>query len=176
MKILKILTKRILPLLLLLLLFAVGACNGSPAEKEGTSETTKNEQTDETGNTTEKKDNDVDVDLTAMSSTMAYSQSYYMVSEPEKYVGKTVKVKGPYAIYYNDTEEGREYFPAVLVADFAGCCGQGFEFLLQGQEFPNGYPTTDCTITIVGRFETYDYLGDTFVHLVDCEMIEQIEA
>ena len=39
----------------------------------------------------------VDVDLTKLSSTMVYSEVYNMMSSPESYMGKRVRMKGSFA-------------------------------------------------------------------------------
>ena len=44
----------------------------------------------------------VDIDLTRMSGTMVYAQVFQMVTEPEKYVGKRIKMKGVFSSYYDN--------------------------------------------------------------------------
>ncbi len=96
----------------------------------------------------------IDVDLTVLSSTMVYSEVYNMLSSPDDYIGKTVKMKGTFT-YYHDEAADRYYF-ACLIADATACCSQGFEFVLAGDAvFPRDYPDVGKTISVVGVFDTY---------------------
>ena len=56
-----------------------------------------------------------DVDLTELNSSMVYAQVYDMVANPDDYMGKSIRVKGPFS-YFKDSQTGNEYF-AVLVSD-----------------------------------------------------------
>ncbi|MBR1736522.1 MAG: hypothetical protein IJ736_05845, partial [Firmicutes bacterium] len=61
-------------------------------------------------NMTAEKDDDnisgslqkIDVDLTAMSSTIVYSEVYNMMYEPNEYIGKTIKMKGVFKTYHDE--------------------------------------------------------------------------
>lgn len=105
---------------------------------------------------------EVDVDLTALSATVAYGEVFSMMLNPERYEGQTVKMAGAYAVY-NDYVEGVQYH-AVLISDAAACCAQGLEFVLTGgQVYPDDYPQEGEEIEIVGtarlaKGEQYDYL------------------
>ena len=102
----------------------------------------------------------MDVDLTVLSSTMVYSEVYNMVVYPEDYIGKTVKMKGQFA-FYLDESTGKYYF-ACIIADATACCSQGIEFELKGDYvYPDDYPEPGTEICVVGVFDTYsegDYL------------------
>lgn len=112
----------------------------------------------------------IDIDLTTMGSNMVYSQVYNMLASPSSYVGKIVKINGPFAPLSSD--DPNYCYPAILIQDATACCANGMEFLLYG--IPrcgflggNGYPSLKENATIVGRFETYLEYGSLFVHLVD---------
>ena len=101
----------------------------------------------------------IDVDLTALSSTMVYSEVYNMVVAPESYVGKTVKMKGQF-IYYEDSRTENQHFGCVI-ADATACCSQGLEFLLAGSHtYPDDYPELYSEITVVGTFDKYGRIAD----------------
>ena len=68
----------------------------------------------------------VDIDLTALSSTMIYSEVYNMMYIPEEYVGKTIRMGGAFSAFHDDTT-GKDYF-ACIIQDAAACCAQGIEF------------------------------------------------
>ena len=48
----------------------------------------------------------VDIDLTALSGIMVYSEVNSMISFPDNYIGKTVKMKGQFTIYQATDESG----------------------------------------------------------------------
>ena len=57
----------------------------------------------------------IDVDLTALSSTMVYSEVYNMMTSPEDYIGKTVKMKGMYSVYHDESTD--KYCFACIIKD-----------------------------------------------------------
>ena len=119
-----------------------------------------------TDNNTEGRttDDNVDVDLTKLSSTMVYSEVYNMMYTPENYIGKTVKMSGMFVAYTNQDES--QYYPAVIIADATACCSQGLEFVLEGNpSYPEEYPEIETEITVVGTFETYVEDGNTYCRL-----------
>lgn len=93
----------------------------------------------------------VDVDLTAMSSVMVYSEVYNMLGSPESYIGKTIKMKGQYTSYENP-DTGRVYH-ACIVKDATACCAQGLEFTLA--EDYSVYPSEGEEVTVIGTFSVY---------------------
>lgn len=106
----------------------------------------------------------VDYDLTGMNSDMVYATVYQMMVNPESYIGKTVKMSGPFYPYTN--MEGTVYYPACIIEDALACCAQGMEFVVPGAEYPEGYPEMGTTITVTGTFETYQESGYLYCHLV----------
>lgn len=108
--------------------------------------------------------NGFDVDLTELSSSMVYAEVYDMVYNPDDYVGKTVRAKGPFS-YFKDEATGKEYF-AVLISDATACCSQGIEFVLDGDyTYPQDYPAVDTEITVNGVFNYYKENGFTYCQL-----------
>lgn len=59
---------------------------------------------------------------------MVYSEVYNMVTTPQNYIGKKVKMKGKFATYYDQTT-GNNYF-GCIISDATACCSQGIEFVL----------------------------------------------
>lgn len=111
----------------------------------------------------------VDVDLTALSSTMVYSEVYNMMVDPDKYIGKTVRMRGQFALY-EDTESNARYF-ACIIADATACCSQGLEFVLEGTHtYPQDYPELGSEITVMGEFRTYEENGNLYCHLTGAKM------
>ncbi len=112
-----------------------------------------------------KATQEVDVDLTKLSSVMVYSEVYNMMMEPEKYMGKTVKMRGPYyASFYEPTQQ---YYHFIIIEDATACCQQGLEFVLNGDyEYPKDYPQDSEEIEVTGVFSSYEELGQTYYCIV----------
>lgn len=109
-----------------------------------------------------KADNQaIDVDLTVLSSTMVYSEVYNMLTAPENYNGKTVRMAGGYSAFL-DENTGTVY-RVCMIADATGCCAQGMEFILSD----GNYPEMESDITVVGTFQTYMENGTQYCHLID---------
>ncbi|MBR4627890.1 MAG: hypothetical protein IKO47_09380 [Ruminococcus sp.] len=111
---------------------------------------------------------DIDIDLTQLDSNMIYAQVYDMVYNGDKYLGKKVKVKGPFSYFKED--DGREFF-AVLVSDATACCSQGIEFVLaEDHKYPEDYPEIGTKITVIGKFNYYKEDSYTYCQLIDADM------
>lgn len=146
--------KSISVILVLIMIFSLCSCSSGSKEKAA-----------ETVNVTTAEQN-VDVDLTVLSSTMVYSEVSNMVSNPADYIGKTVKMKGTFA-----TDENEMYYFCVI-ADATACCSQGLEFILKGDaQYPQDYPTAGDEISVVGRFESYNEGTETYYHLVESTLV-----
>ena len=76
----------------------------------------------------------VDIDLTTLSGIMVYSEVNSMISFPDNYIGKTVKMQGQFTIYQATDENGAfipdKMFFACMIADATACCAQGLELSL----------------------------------------------
>lgn len=90
----------------------------------------------------------VDIDLTQMSSTLVYSQVYEMMTTPDKFLGKTVRMFGPAA----SSTVGDTTYHAVIIEDATACCAQGLEYQLCGGQ---SYPPDFDYVTVTGAFSTY---------------------
>lgn len=144
------------------LALVISACGAKDNEKEN-SEATLTEDSDygedpEVQDTedmpTAASDTDVDVDLSVMSGTMVYSEVFNMMVDPDSYEGKTVKMRGTY-VEYLDESTGKKYYACVIM-DATACCSQGIEFeLTDDYTYPDDYPTVDDEICVSGTFETY---------------------
>ena len=114
-----------------------------------------------------------DVDLTALSSTMAYAEVTHIMENPEDYLGKSIRMRGPYyASYFEGTGL---YYHYVLVEDTAACCVQGLEFVWDGDAADTvGYPDELEPVEVLGVFGSYEELGRTYYRLTanEVEMLE----
>ncbi|MBQ3265374.1 MAG: hypothetical protein IJH07_06325 [Ruminococcus sp.] len=150
-----------------LLLLSLAACSDSGSTAPDTTEPAA-EAVSDNGDTGSSADSDgVDVDLTAMSSTMVYSEVLNMQQKPEDYLGKTVKMAGP----FNVTEIGENRYFACIIADATACCSTGIEFVLKGDySYPDDYPEANTEITVVGTFNTYMEGTSKYLQLKDSVM------
>ena len=117
----------------------------------------------------------VDVDLTALSSTMVYAEVFNMMMDSNAYVGKTIKMRGSFAIGYSNNADGtmntESIVFACVIADTTACCSQGIEFVLSGEHtYPDDYPALGSEITVVGTFTTYEEYGMLYCTLTDAVM------
>ena len=118
------------------------------------------------GSAEPRSSGEIDVDLSAMSGTMVYSEVYNMMSEPENYIGKKVRMEGLFSMVEGDS---RNYFTCIIT-DATACCSQGVEFSLKGDhKYPDDYPELGDPITVVGVFETYKEGGNKYCQLKDAE-------
>ncbi len=113
----------------------------------------------------------VDVDLTALSSTMVYSQVYNMMFYPENFIGKTIRMEGIYTEYF-DQATGKRYL-ACFIMDATQCCSQGVEFeLTSDYSYPDDYPTEGDTVVVQGVFDVYEEEGAEYCTLRNSELIK----
>lgn len=118
----------------------------------------------------------VDIDLTALSGIMVYSEVNSMISFPDNYIGKTVKMQGQFTIYQATDESGAfipgKMFFACMIADATACCAQGLEFALAGRPvYPDEYPELGAEITVVGTFEWYEEDGCRYYRLGNASFV-----
>ena len=112
----------------------------------------------------------IDVDLTALSSTMVFSEVYNMMVSPESYIGKTVKMDGSFSSY-RDEASGKYYF-ACIIADATACCSQGIEFVLTDDyTYPDDYPEEGGDICVIGVFDTYQEGDYTYCTLRNAKLV-----
>lgn len=113
---------------------------------------------------------DLDIDLTVMSGTMVYSEVYNMVSAPEDYIGKRIRMSGLFDVYY-DEDSGNNYY-ACIIQDATACCAQGIEFELEGDySYPEDYPEVGSEICVEGVFDYYWDGGYAYCTLRGAEML-----
>ncbi|MBQ9538507.1 MAG: hypothetical protein IJU95_04495 [Treponema sp.] len=118
----------------------------------------------------ESKADGIDVDLTALSSTMVYSEVFNMMVSPEKYIGKTIRMAGQFYSSYDEIRDKRYY--ACLIMDATACCAQGMEFELEGEcRYPEDFPEEGGMMCVVGVFDSYEEDGCAYATLRNARMI-----
>ena len=112
----------------------------------------------------------IDYDLSQMSSNTVYAEVLGMVYEPDRYRGKTIKMKGAFAVYHDETTD--KYYFACIIQDATACCAQGIEFSLKGDyKYPDDYPVEGAEITVVGVFDTYEEGEQMYLILNDASFV-----
>lgn len=160
--------KKLCPIIFaLIILLTFSACGNSTANRtsKNNTKTVADILNDATDNSSANK-NDIensskeentqnikcDIDLTSINTNMVYAEVSNMMSSPDQYIGKTVKMKGAFSVYETDA---RNYY-ACIIADATACCSKGIEFVLKDAcKYPDEYPKEGTEITVSGKFETY---------------------
>ena len=146
--------KKLICILLAILMHAsLAACGGT---QSGTGEA----KADTSSKAEEKK-------TTSMSSTMIYSEVQNMMTAPDDYIGKKVKMAGQ----FNVAEVGDNRYFACLIKDATACCASGVEFVWAGEHsYPGDYPEENAPITVTGTFTTYKEGEATYCQLKDADL------
>ncbi len=120
----------------------------------------------------EANEDGVHVDLTQMNSTMVYSQVFDMITNPQNYEGKTIRMEGYYYTEQNPTTD--VVYHLIVISDALGCCPQGIEFITSGDaQYPEveaEYPNSTETVQVTGVYETYEEDGLLYFRLVSDEV------
>lgn len=114
------------------------ACGTEPATSEKSSPEKKT-----------SAENKMTIDLTSLTSTMAYSRLFAIMAEPEDYDGGTLIMEGQFLPM---KEKGKmRYF--CVVTDEAGCCAQAIEMIpAKDLKYPDDYPKEQDDISVKGVF------------------------
>lgn len=112
----------------------------------------------------------IDIDLTALSSTMVYSEVYNMMYYPGDFIGKTIKMSGMYDVYHD--ESTGKYYHACIISDATACCSQGLEFELTDEyAYPDDYPRIGEIVCVTGVFDTYQEGEKKYCTLRDAKLL-----
>lgn len=111
----------------------------------------------------------IDIDLTQLSSTMVYSEVFNIVSDPESFVGKVIKMQGMFTMYHDEATD--KYYYGCIIQDATACCSQGLEFIpLNATVYPDDFPEEMSTITVTGTFSIYEEGEYKYMTLKDAYM------
>ena len=89
---------------------------------------------------------------------------------PEKFIGKTIKMKGLYSDYF-DQALGKHYY-ACIIMDATACCSQGVEFILTDDyKYPDDYPQQGDEITVEGIFDVYEEADGSYCTLREASLL-----
>lgn len=126
-------------------------------------------------NKSKTNSNKIDVDLNNLNANVVYSQVFLMMTEPDKFIGKRIRMSGQFNVYA--AQEGNpsgvtEYY-AIIIADAQACCQQGIEFVWPGHTYPEGFPEVKSNASVTGIFEVYEENGKKYCRLV-ADSVEQL--
>ena len=112
--------------------------------------------------------NKIDVDLNNLNANVVYAQVFQMMTEPDKFIGKRIRMSGQFNVYA--AQEGNpsgvtEYY-AIIIADAQACCQQGIEFVWPGHTYPEGFPEVKSSASVTGIFEVYEENGKKYCRLI----------
>lgn len=111
----------------------------------------------------------VDLDLSTLTSTMVYAEIFNMVSSPDDYIDKTIRLNGIFLVYQDPETE--QVYCSVIVQDATACCAQGFNIVMPAQShYPDDYPPPRSEVTIVATIQadrTLEERGILFLRLTD---------
>ena len=103
---------------------------------------------------------------------MVYAQVYKMVTEPVKFIGKRVKMKGVFSSYYDEETKKRYY--GCVIADALACCSQGLAFeLAKERKFPEEFPAEGAAIIIVGDYEMVEEGEDAYPVIRNAKILKE---
>lgn len=109
--------------------------------------------------------NGADVDISKLSSTMVYSVVYDMLTHPNEYIGKKIRISGTMSSYH-DEETGATYY-ACMIEDATACCSQGIEFQTTDEFDSSEYPAEGEPLTVLGTYDLYEDGGYQYCVLKD---------
>lgn len=112
--------------------------------------------------------NKIDVDLNNLNANVVYSQVYLMMTEPDKFIGKRIRMSGQFNVYaaQEGNPSGATEYYAIIIADAQACCQQGIEFVWPGHTYPEGFPEVKSNASVTGIFEVYEENGKKYCRLV----------
>lgn len=115
------------------------------------------------------------LDISGAAPTAAYAVLFQMAIKPEKYAGKTLRVKGLYKSYY-DVERDIQYM-IILCSDETMCCAQGIYLVMDAPPPPEQLPPDGSIVTAEGLVEPYTMEdGTPSCRLIHTELLEVLPA
>lgn len=119
--------------------------------------------------------NKIDVDLNNLNANVVYAQVFQMMTEPDKFIGKRIRMSGQFNVYaaQDGNPSGVTEYYAIIIADAQACCQQGIEFVWPGHTYPEGFPEVKSNASVTGIFEVYEENGKKYCRLI-ADSVEQL--
>lgn len=162
--------KKIICVLVVMLL--LGACNKKEVEQQDSDKQTivdvdrqsKIEETIKEDNVIKEEidDGEIDIDLSELTSIMAYCEVCNIISDLDNNKGKRIKIRGLLE-YYEDPETKEKIF-GCTVMDATACCSLGLMFVhVDDTNLPEKY----SIVNVTGVLEVYEKDGYELCRLKD---------
>ena len=111
----------------------------------------------------------IDYDLSRMNYNMISAVTFDMAMNPEKYLGKKVRISGLFFSLFD--EEAKTRFYACIVYDSTACCQIGIDFIMsKNKTYPDDFPKEEAPIQITGTFTTQK-VGEIEYNCLLCDEI-----
>lgn len=125
------------------------------------------------GTSSEKAEKTIDIDITSLSGEMVHSEIENILSSPDDYVGKTIKLSGLFissASQYSTGKPTDQVYYACMVIDQDDCCQRFVEFVPDASV--KFLPKVGDSITIIGELQLYYNGQSKYCHLVNAEFMQ----
>ena len=109
---------------------------------------------------------DVDMDLTALGENMMRAEVVNIMTNPDEYLDKTIKVSGSYYRVFEQVTGRIQNIVAVFEVD--SCCPpEGLEIIVGDfiDPYSFDFPLEGTKIEVIGVFSTYEMQGFDFYYL-----------
>ena len=117
------------------------------------------------------KASNVDIDLTRMGKTMALSQMFQVLADPEEYDGKSIRLTGEFLPCQN-AQTGETYYTCII-QDNTACCTELIEFDEMADAENSEVPEEGDEVTIQGVFALVeDEVDGWYCKIVDAELLK----
>lgn len=104
---------------------------------------------------------DVDIDMNGLNKTMTTAQMNSIIKDPEKYLGKTIRLTATYQKQKSETEDKNYNF--AFGYDDTGCCAAWYiEFY--GDSVPKDMEDFS-SVSMVGKLDQYDENGTKYLYI-----------
>ena len=157
--------KKIIYVLIVMLLLS--ACNKKEAEQQDSDKQTivdvdYQSKIEEDVVEEEVDDGEIDIDLSELTSIMAYCEVCNIISDLDNNKGKRIKIRGLLE-YYEDPETKEKTF-GCTVMDATACCSLGLMFIpIDDDNLPEKY----SIVNVTGVLEVYEKDGYELCRLKD---------
>jgi len=113
---------------------------------------------------------EIDLDFTGLSATIAEAMYHNVVNNSADYLGKTIRVSGTYNPLFLPQNGNTYHYIVVIPGD--ECCQLSFEFMLPANDMHlDSFPPKLTPIEVTGVLSRYTERGITYLYLADSEMI-----
>lgn len=175
--------RRIMTLLAVCLLFVLSGCRGGvPDDNAAANTSTADAPTvtvlpdspdqpettpppEGTAESTEQASNRIAGDVVEITEKLFIAQTNDIYLNYEDYIGKTIKYEGLFTQY---TWEEADMTYYLVYRKSPGCCGAdgqaGFE-VIWPDDSDNTYPNENDWVEVVGRLESYEELGQSYLRI-----------